>query len=507
MVLSSVTLGLAAAVILLVYKYLIYPGWISPLASLPTANPLCSFTGHWMIRRCKAHGELKTLYAAHQHFGPIVRLGPSEVSVISQEGLDKIYTAGLNKHMWYEKTFYLYGQRNLVSTLEHKAHSAQKRMIAKLYTKSYLQTSRHMAVLSRRIIFERLGPLLQRYVEKGSDVNVVELFEWTGLDLVTAYLFGEACGTDFLRNQDDRERYFREWSKHQGGPCTTYAEEVCMNMCNAVLASERDEKRSSNAEPVVFSVLYDRMCAEAHHSPSSSSDANVLRRCASEMLDHIIATQETNTITWTYILYRLSLHPDLQQRLRDELLTLQPPVLTGGEDLPDPADVDRLPLLDAVVYETLRLHAANPARMRRVVPASGLHLHGYEIPPGTTVSTNAYCLHRNEEVFPQALEWIPERWLSSGENAGGKAYPPREEAVRWFWAFGSGPRMCIGRNFATQGTFYSKSKKKSQSPPLCCAEMVGSDQACRSRDLYPIQNEHRRRCRGRADGLIQLWTG
>ena len=414
--------------------------------------------------RCKHHEELKTLYAAHEQHGSIVRLGPSEVSVVSQEGLEKIYTAGLDKHPWYQKTFYLYGHRNLVSTLEHRGHSAQKRMFAKLYTKSYLRTSQNMAGLSRRIVFERLGLLLQQYAEKESDVNVVELFEWTGVDFVTAYLFGIEHSTDFLNDREGRERYFQAWSKRQGGLCTD-AEEVCMSMCNAVLASRKDEKRSSNAEPAVFSVLHDRMCAEAQQLQPS----DVLKRCASEMLDHIVATQETNTITWTYILYRLSLHPEWQAELRNELLTLQPRILlaSGEDDLPDPADIDKLPLLNAVSYETLRLHAANPARMRRVVPASGLQLHGYDIPPGTTVSTNAYCLHRNEEVYPQPLEWRPERWLSgSGDAAKEGCYPSRENAMRWFWAFGSGPRMCIGRNFAIQGA--SSTSSDSEMPCAPC---------------------------------------
>lgn len=374
--------------------------------------------------------------------------------MVSQDGLKKIYTAGLDKHAWYQKTFYNYGHANLVCILDHRTHFTQKRMLSKLYTKSYLQRSENMANLSKHIILTRLGPLLQRSIHGKDGINVVELFEWTGLDFVTAYLFGLDCGTDFLHDEESRYRYFNGSSKKQGA-CCTLPEELCMRMCKSVLAIHSEGKQSNEPEPVVFSTMYN---AARKACMLQVSDADVLTRCASEMLDHMIATQETNTITWTYILYRLSLHHDLQVRLRNELLTLQPhiPPTEGKESLPTAAAIDSLPLLHAVVYETLRLHAANPARMLRVAPAFGLELHGYYIPRGTTVSTNAYCLHRNPEAFPGPMDWRPERWLRHGSNPGSKAGDSsRAEAMRWFWAFVSGPRMCIGTNFAVQGPFIS----------------------------------------------------
>jgi cytochrome P450 len=58
------------------------------------------------------------------------------------------------------------------------------------------------------------------------------------------------------------------------------------------------------------------------------------------------------------------------------------------------------------------------------------------------VGTSAYCLHMNERVFPSAAEFRPERWLKSED-------PDRlKEMNQWFWAFGSGSRMCIASHFA-----------------------------------------------------------
>ncbi|KYG43809.1 hypothetical protein M433DRAFT_542149 [Acidomyces richmondensis BFW] len=435
-------LGVSAFIaisVFFVYKYIVFPSIISPLAKLPTAHPLCAFTSRWFARQCTLMRELKTLYGAHRKYGPIVRIGPEEVSVVSQEGIQKIYVAGLDKDPWYQKTFSIYGVQNLVCTLDHHTHSQVRRTIAGLYTKSYLQRSSDMEILSRRIIFDRFLPKLREFHSHEQNVNVMKLFQWTGVDFITSYIFGTGIGTDFLQDRASREYYFAEWDREKLSSGATYkpiTERFFLNMCKAAISSHIGNKTGVETQPLVISKMYKEMLLRAKEWNMSEND--VLTRCASEMVDHVIATQETNTITWTYILYRLSLHPDLQLRLE-----------SGKElSLPRAADIDKLSLLNAVVFETLRLHTANPARMRRVVPSGGLNLHGHHIPQGTTVSTNAYCLHRNEAVFPNPSQWIPERWMMTDRK--------RFDSVnidtmwKWFWAFGSGPRMCIGQNFAVQ---------------------------------------------------------
>lgn len=65
----------------------------------------------------------------HQKLGPVVRLGPSEISVNSSSGLSIIYAGGFEKHGSYQ-WFVNYGTTNLVTMREHDAHSTQKRMIS-----------------------------------------------------------------------------------------------------------------------------------------------------------------------------------------------------------------------------------------------------------------------------------------------------------------------------------------------------------------------------------------
>ena len=438
----------------LAYRSLVASAYSLRSFKLPAAHWSCHLSTRWFDRKCTTVGELKTLYAVHARLGPIVRLGSNEVSVVSQEGLKTIYAGGLDKSDWYEQTFRVYGVQNLVCTLDHKTHSAVRKMIAGLYTKSYLQHSEDLARLSKRIISDRLLSNLSRCGQVAQGMDVVKLFECVGVDFITGHIFGNTAGTDFLGDQVSQDRYFGEWNKLRESPHLTdkpVTESLYMGMCEAAISSSKESMAGQESRPNVVAKMYKEMSSKAQHW--NMTEGEVITRCASEMVDHIIATQETNTITWTYILYRLSQRPELQRMLRAELSTLRRDTThhDDNEALPSPASIETLPLLNATVLETLRLHAANPARMRRVVSSAGLHLHGYFIPPGTIISSNAYCLHRNEDVFSKPLDWLPERWLSASKIEVGEVGASGACALRkWFWAFGSGPRGCIGQHFALQ---------------------------------------------------------
>ncbi|KAL8875473.1 MAG: hypothetical protein Q9198_006177, partial [Flavoplaca austrocitrina] len=78
--------------------------------------------------------------------------------------------------------------------------------------------------------------------------------------------------------------------------------------------------------------------------------------------------------------------------------------------------------------------------------AASLSIDGYDkIQGGVTVSSNAYTLHRNPDVFLNPEAWMPERWLEADKER-------RQEMKRWLWTFSSGGRMCLGSNFAIQST-------------------------------------------------------
>ena len=235
--------------------------------------------------------------------------------------------------------------------------------------------------------------------------------------------------------------------------------DLCLQMLKKVESSSTSstDVNSSRRKPIVHDQLYRQLHASSDKasSPAPPPSPSQLRlTLASELIDHTMAGTETSGWTLTYVVHELSQRRHLQSALRTELLSLRQPIYysrpsasTGPTaDLPwDPRALAVLPLLDAVLHETLRLHPAVPGSQPRLTPSSPDTLVGHaNIPAGMRVAAQAYSLHRNADIFPDPEVWRPERWLHVSREA-------RDEMLRWFWAFGSGARMCVGSSFAMLG--------------------------------------------------------
>ena len=460
---SLTIVGVSLLLLLLLYRYIIFPAFLSPLSKIPNAHFSASILPLWIWSKRRIGTGVRPLLALHQKHGPVVRLAPNEISVNSAEALRTVYIGGFEKDRWYLNGFVNYGFPNMFTMLEHKPHSVQKRMVSNVYSKSYLQSSKDMQILSDHLIFDRFLRIMADVADKGGVMDVLDFSQGVGMDFTSAYLFGSSNGTDFMDNAEYRQHWLHEFKTFQiqlpqeraGGE----VERWCFSMCEAAerfIHSGKPREERLETEPVVYGRLAQSLRESAKSDKPSLKPTIVA--VASEMLDHLVAGHETSGITLTYLMHELSQRPYLQDRLRGELLTLSPPIVSPASNdatntdtdsrLPSPRSIDALPLLDNILQETLRLYAATAAQLPRITPFSpnGTTIDGYSnIPGGVRVSANAYSLHRNAAVFPQPEEWIPERWDAGDERS--------EEMKRWFWAFGSGGRMCLGNHFALQGVF------------------------------------------------------
>jgi len=157
---------------------------------------------------------------------------------------------------------------------------------------------------------------------------------------------------------------------------------------------------------------------------------------ASECMDHLVAGVDTTGDTLCFTMWSLS-RPEyrhVQETLYQELKD------AGFDGVPSITKIDALPYLDAVLKEGLRLFAAIPMTLFREVPVEGKVINGYPLPGGTIVGSQAYSLHRNEEIYPDPEEFKPERWLNVDKET-------ELQMQRQFWAFASGARSCIGQKY------------------------------------------------------------
>lgn len=445
-----------AAVLLLVvlYKYVVYHYFFSPLAKIPNAHFTSPISSRWIESHNAANSSVHTIYALHQKYGPVVRLGPNELSVNSIQGLRTIYTGAFEKDVFYQDVFVNFQTDNMVGMIHNQPHGRQKRMLSRVYSKSFLQESTDLRDVSKIVLSHRLLPILDRAAKAGKATNVLPLFQAVGMDFTSSFLFGTSNSTKYILNLPEWQRWLDEYERFKymsrEKRYLGFIESWCLSLCRRTEGNDAPNDVVIKTNPVVYSQLHNALQKELN-------GGRLELAVASELLDHLVAGHETSGITFTYIMWELSRHPQMQRELRQELLTLTPrleyPLNTQSTEdslpeLPLPAAIDSLPLLDAIVRETLRLHSPVSQPLPRVTPSTngGISLNGYDnIPGGVQVGSSAYTLHRMEDVYPNAEEWLPQRWLSPGK---GKIHDMR----RLWFPFGSGGRVCLGSNFALQGT-------------------------------------------------------
>ena len=192
----------------------------------------------------------------------------------------------------------------------------------------------------------------------------------------------------------------------------------------------RDADQASRIKAQRFVIAELCEAARKHEIPMDDLDV------ASECADHLFAGIDTTSDTLMFFIWSLSLSHNalVQQRFIEECQSIPEQDLLGATVSLKTAD--GMPYFNAVVKETLRLYAPLPASEPRSSPV-GTVIDGYSIPQRTVCSMAPYSLHRNESVFSEPLKWKLERWLCGRKEEVA-------EMGRWFWAFSSGARMCIG---------------------------------------------------------------
>ncbi|KAG2147464.1 cytochrome P450 [Suillus bovinus] len=202
--------------------------------------------------------------------------------------------------------------------------------------------------------------------------------------------------------------------------------------------SEKDEEKSI----IGLLIKSEDQNTELHMSPEE---------VLAQMKVLLLAGYETTSISLTWALIELSQHPDVQIRLREELLAF------GPDPTYDQLKAN-LPYLDAVVHEILRIHPPVPEFTRLaaaddVIPlsepvrtVSGTMTDSISIAKGTLITISAAAINRSSAIWgPDAKEFKPDRWLTE-EGIPGKA--KEVQGHKHLLTFIDGPKTCLGKDFA-----------------------------------------------------------
>ncbi|XP_052179402.1 cytochrome P450 CYP82D47-like [Diospyros lotus] len=178
------------------------------------------------------------------------------------------------------------------------------------------------------------------------------------------------------------------------------------------------------------------MTAMEDTGPLSDYDSDTVIKAT--CLSMILGGNDTTVATLTWALALLLNNRHVLKKAQDEL-----DIHVGKQRQVKESDVKNLVYLQAIVKETLRLYPALPLSAQREA-MEDCTIAGFNISAGTCLLVNLWKLHRNPDIWPDPLEFQPERFLADRKDLDVRGH--HFELI----PFGAGRRICPGITFALQ---------------------------------------------------------
>ncbi|NP_001351716.1 isoflavone 3'-hydroxylase-like [Cicer arietinum] len=143
----------------------------------------------------------------------------------------------------------------------------------------------------------------------------------------------------------------------------------------------------------------------------------------------LLAGTDTSAVTIEWVMSELLNHPDVLNKAKEEIETQ-----IGKDKLIEEHDLSKLPYLQNIINETLRLHPPAPLSLPHY-SSEDFTLGGFNVPKDTIILTNVWAIHRDPKYWSDASSFKPERFEIDGE-------------LNKLIAFGLGRRACPGQSLA-----------------------------------------------------------
>ncbi|KAH7065894.1 cytochrome P450 [Paraphoma chrysanthemicola] len=384
---------------------------------------------------------LAGLEKLHHKYGPIVRIGPNEVSIDDWRQLRVIYanskTALKDGAFYHSATFV--GRNNIFQMTNPVEHGGRRKMSNSSYA---LRSITQLDPLIR----DKAEAFARRLLDEAetSPNKTADAYKLCGL-----FSFETICKSAFAKEFDDAladRGALKLLQSMERSAITLIFDGVFPFLRSTGLGARLPGSVGEAYRSLQYWEEESRNMVD-HFLAKSSADAKFLlspiatgvdgflgrklnhEELVEEAMGYMFAGSGTTSSTLTYLLYALSLPENtcIQEQLRDEIRNI-------------PAnDMNALrqnAFVNAVIKETFRRFPTIISTLPRVLQGP-LHIGETLIPAGTVVGMQNWMHHRNPEVFPNHDQFLPARWLHSSEAMEGSLTP-----------FSIGQRNCIGQNLA-----------------------------------------------------------
>ncbi|OAP56096.1 hypothetical protein AYL99_09275 [Fonsecaea erecta] len=439
-------------VFLCLFSFIVYQRWFSPLAKIN--GPFwASLSPLWKLLAFNNGNFHETILALHEKYGPIVRIAPNEVIISDKSAIREIYNTVQGRD-FLKTTYYdaftafrptIFGQR------DPYLHAQRKRIVSHGYSMNALQAMEKFVQERLQIFMGKMSA----FAASGGEINLGKWCHFFAFDVIGELAFSEGFGMLETGVEDEHIRLINnqmEFGSTIGMmpsliPYTKWtwlpipwlqslqAGRERLKELTKSRVERRQEKVSDRKD------LLGRLIEAKDPVTGQMLDSIDLR---TEAFSSIVAGSDSTSSALSYTFYHVLGHPTVYKALTKELRDAFPGRdYKTDETPPTYADLGKLPYLQAVIKESLRLTPPATINLPRYVPEGGRVVAGTYFPAKTIVGMSALPVHLNQENFgPDAAAFNPDRWIS-----GSGGITP-DEMQRYWMPFGHGSRQCIGKNVA-----------------------------------------------------------
>ncbi|OTA54203.1 cytochrome P450 [Hypoxylon sp. EC38] len=404
--------------------------------------PLAGCTDLWRAYQQyngKLRQKLSDLHCLH---GPVVRYGVRSISVSDPDAINVIYASrdGFTIADSYKVIVGIQNGKEIPSLVSSNdaLHGAMRRSVANAFTAT--------AVLDYEKAIDTTIAELLDVVDKKTVFDISSMILWYSIDSAGRFSFGQTVGC--LRAEGDVDgaiQLIRNRFNHWGwwssipqierlifrNPVAIRRKQAASSMAAAAVTKLKERASQPKNEAGHTDLLQKFLEASKDHPQALDASGIV-----GILMSTISGAGDTTAATATAVIHNLLTHPESLEKLEDELFQADLP------EIPEFSQVNKLPYLNAVIKESMRLFVLVSWPIERLVPSGGATIAGMYLPEGTSVGCFPLEVHKRVEIFGEDADvYRPERWLTSDR-----------EQLRQMEAahlgFSRGRRNCIGQHIA-----------------------------------------------------------